>query len=223
MRNVTFLSSGNGGNLKFLHLIQSRIGSGDFVLNVIADRECGAALFAQQNGIKFKIIDVRKDEQFELSNSLDEFNPEIIFTTIHKIISPAVLNRYGQKMVNLHYSLLPRYAGVIGMEGVESATANHDILLGVTSHKVTSELDAGPIIIQSHFQNPNNFNLAVKTSFRVGCLQVWSILADQSDIKVVLTDKHSDLVENIVIQHSRPVAQLSEFVNESFWSQLSNL
>ena len=223
MRNVTFLSSGNGGNLKFLHLMQSKLESADFNFSVIADRECGTTLFAQTNGIKHKIIDIRNNEQFDLSNSLAEFEPEIIFTTVHKIISPAVLNTYGQQMVNLHYSLLPLHAGVIGMEGVESATANRDRLLGVTSHKVTSELDAGPIIIQSHFQNPNNLELSVKASFRIGCLQLWSILRGQNENGIDMIDINSHLVESVLVHHSRAVSPLPEFVDDFFWSKLSTL
>lgn len=223
MRNITFLSSGNGGNLKFLHLMQSKMQSTDFNFSVIADRECGTTSFAQTNGITHKIIDVRNNEQYDLSNSLDEFKPEIIFTTIHKIISTDVLNTYGQQMVNLHYSLLPLHAGVIGMKGVQSATANRDTLLGVTTHKVTSELDAGPIIMQSHFQNPNNLELSVKASFRIGCLQMWSILRDQNESGVVMKDSNSDLVEDLVVHHSRAVSPLPEFVNDFFWSQLSTL
>jgi folate-dependent phosphoribosylglycinamide formyltransferase PurN len=223
MRNITFLSSGNGGNLKFLHLMQSKMQSVDFNFSVIADRECGTTVFAQKNGIKYKIIDVRNNDQFALSNSLAELQPEIIFTTIHKIISPAVLNTYGMQMVNLHYSLLPFHAGVIGMKGVESATANRDMLLGVTTHKVTSELDAGPIIMQSHFQNPNDLELSVKASFRIGCLQVWSILSDQNERNIDMKDKDSDLVENMVVHHSRAIPPLPEFVGDFFWSELSNL
>ena len=223
MRNITFLSSGNGGNLKFLHLMQSKMKSADFNFSVIADRECGTTLFARTNGIKHRVIDVKNDEQFALSSTLAEFKPEIIFTTVHKIVSPAVLNTYGQQMVNLHYSLLPRHAGVIGMEGVESATANRDTLLGVTAHKVTSELDAGPIIIQSHFQNPNNLELSVKASFRIGCLQVWSILRDQNESFVDMKDISSNLVEDVVVHHSRAVLPLPEFIDDLFWSELSTL
>jgi phosphoribosylglycinamide formyltransferase-1 len=203
--------------------MQSKMDSANFDLNVIADQECGATLFAQKNGIKHKLIDVRNNEQSELFNSLAEFNSEIIFTTIHKIISSTILNTYGQQMVNLHYSLLPLHAGVIGMKGVEIATANHDVILGVTSHRVTSELDAGPIIIQSHFQNPNNLDLSVKASFRIGCLQIWSILEDQNESGGVVTDKSFDLVENVDVYHSRSITPLPEFVNEIFWSQLSTL
>jgi folate-dependent phosphoribosylglycinamide formyltransferase PurN len=203
--------------------MQSKLESADFNFSVIADRECGTTLFAQTNGIKHKIIDIRNNEQFDLSNSLAEFEPEIIFTTVHKIISPAVLNTYGQQMVNLHYSLLPLHAGVIGMEGVESATANRDRLLGVTSHKVTSELDAGPIIIQSHFQNPNNLELSVKASFRIGCLQLWSILRGQNENGIDMIDINSHLVESVLVHHSRAVSPLPEFVDDFFWSKLSTL
>jgi folate-dependent phosphoribosylglycinamide formyltransferase PurN len=203
--------------------MQSKMHSADFVLSVIADRECGATLFARTNGINYKIIEVTNNDQSELSHSLAEFKPEIIFTTIHKMISPAVLNIYGQKMVNLHYSLLPFHAGVIGMKGVESATFNHEVLLGVTTHKVTSELDAGPIVMQSYFSNPNNLDVAIKASFRIGCLQVWSILNDHIESDVVATNTNSNLVENIVVHHSRPVIALPVFVNEVFWSHLSTL
>jgi len=203
--------------------MQSKMDSANFDLNVIADQECGATLFAQKNGIKHKLIDVRNNEQSELFNSLAEFNSEIIFTTIHKIISSTILNTYGQQMVNLHYSLLPLHAGVIGMKGVEIATANRDTLLGVTTHKVTSELDAGPIIMQSHFQNPNNLELSVKASFRIGCFQIWSILRDQNESGVVMKDRNSDLVEDLLVHHSRVVSPLPEFVNDFFWRQLSTL
>lgn len=119
-------------------------------------------------------------------------------------------------MVKLHYSLLPLHAGVIGMRGVESATVNRDTLLGVTTHKLSSELDAGPIIIQSHFLNPNNLALSVKASFKIGYLQLWSILRDQSESGVVVNDRNSDIIENVVVRHSRAIPPLPEFVNDFF-------
>jgi len=223
MQRITFLSSGNGGNLKFLHYIQSNLNSPKFVLNVIADRECGATIFAQKNGIECKVIKVKNDDQTDLSSSIAEFKPDIIFTTIHKVIASSVLSLYGERMVNLHYSLLPFHAGVIGMKGVERAIANNDFLLGVSTHKVTSKLDAGPIIVQSHFPNPKDYELSVKASFRIGCLHLWSILEDQKEVDLIVTDKDTSLVESIVVRHSRPLSPLPKFVDEAFWSQLSIL
>ena len=222
-RRITFLSSGNGGNLKFLYLLSNYSNSFNFQLSVIADRKCGTTLFAQKNGIEYRIVDVIENEQLELSDSISQLNPDVIFTTIHKIISPQVLNLHGEQMLNLHYSYLPNYAGIIGMKGVDIAIRNQDEVLGVTTHKVISELDAGPITIQSYFQNPKVYEIAVKASFRVGCLQIWESIQEHEENNFEFSDKTESLIENLVVHHSRPISNLPNFVNESFWLTLSNL
>ena len=222
MFRVTFLSSGNGGNLKFLHLINKNMESSNFHLNVIADRDCGASSFAEINGIECKIIEVKNDNQLELSKELKKSTPDFIFTTFHKIISPNVLKLHGERMVNLHYSLLPRYNGMIGMKSVQKAIENNDFFLGVTTHKVTDDLDAGPILFQSHFQNPGDFDIAANTSFRIGCLQIWSVLQNQASGGKNLINQDSDLIPNVCVYHSPSLTRPPEFVNETFWSEVAS-
>jgi phosphoribosylglycinamide formyltransferase-1 len=222
-QKITFLSSGNGGNLKFLYSLSKLLPMPNVELGVIADRECGATLFAKRNGLRCKIIEVTRSNQLDLSLSITEFNPDLIFTTIHKIISPSVLDLFGERMMNLHYSLLPSYKGVIGMKGVQSAIANHDLFLGVTTHKVTAELDGGPILLQSSFHNPLDFELAAQASFRIGCLQIWSLLQGKMEGALPLTDNNPDLIKGIDVIHSRAISPLPSVVDEAFWSQLSTL
>ena len=52
---------------------------------------------------------------------LNKLNPDVIITNIHKIIDSDTLNMFPSKFINLHYSLLPSFAGYIGMETVEKA------------------------------------------------------------------------------------------------------
>ena len=223
MIKITFLSSGNGGNLKFLHLIKSISNESNFELSVITDRKCGANQFAREKNLELRTISVKRDEQTELSKSINDLKPNLIFTTIHKVISPEVLQDHGNKMINLHYSLLPLYSGTIGMKGVELATQNQDDFLGVTSHRVTPELDGGPILIQSKFRNPRNFETSTNASFRIGCLQIWSFLKEVGGKQDYLINSSTNIMEDLEVVHSSPISNLPSFVDEHFWVRLSQI
>ena len=221
-KKITFLSSGGGGNLKFLDLLIQKNLAPDIFLSVIADRECGALTYARNAGIENQMISVDREEQTELSDTLSEMQPDVIFTTIHRIIDKKVLDAHGDVMLNLHYSLLPSYAGVIGMAGVVEALKNRDFLLGVTLHQLTPEVDKGPPVVQSYFRNPNNLDLAMNASFRIGCWQIWSVLQGMdihSENKISVSD---DLISKLEIHHIPGVTRLPEGIDESFWIQLSS-
>jgi phosphoribosylglycinamide formyltransferase-1 len=126
-------------------------------------------------------------------------------------------------MINLHYSQLPLYSGVIGMRGVELATKNHDELLGVTTHRVTRELDAGPILIQSNFRNPNNLEISTHASFRIGCLQIWSILQEIRGVKIDQSARSTTLIKDVIVNHSHPISVFPDLVDEAFWKYVSKL
>jgi phosphoribosylglycinamide formyltransferase-1 len=220
---VTFLASGNGGNLKFLHELVSSLYVSNIELSIIADRECGASKFALENSLELQIVNVQKNEQIELSDAIKSLDPTLVFTTIHKVISPQVLQIYGNKMINLHYSQLPLYSGVIGMRGVELATKNRDTLLGVTTHRVTRDLDAGPILIQSNFRNPHSFDVSANASFRIGCLQIWSILQEIRGVKSQRSARSTTLIKDVIVNHSHPIPVFPDLVDEAFWKYVSNL
>ena len=64
-----------------------------------------------------------------------------------KIIPESFVNRWSNRMVNLHPSLLPLYPGLRAFEKAYEDKA----LLGATVHYVTPDLDSGPIIRQRSF------------------------------------------------------------------------
>jgi len=220
---VAFLVTGNGGNLKFLHLINKVVFDSGLDIFVIADRPCGALKFAQTNNLESRLISVKRNDQKNLLEALTLYSPDLIITNIHKILERELVESMEEKMINLHYSLLPRYAGTIGTRGVELATLNRDYLLGVTTHRLDEIVDNGEPIIQSIFKNPNDLILSSKISFRVGCQHLFTtaqkMLYPSSKIQMVP-------VENVLdelIHHFPPIAPLPPSVNEFFWQKLSNI
>ena len=62
-----------------------------------------------------------------------------------QILSPAFIETYPNRIINIHHSFLPAFPGA---RPYHSAYARGVKVIGATSHYVTSDLDAGPIIEQ---------------------------------------------------------------------------
>ncbi len=69
----------------------------------------------------------------------------IVLARYMQILSPAFIQRYPEKIINIHHSFLPAFAGA---KPYHAAHARGVKIIGATSHYVTEELDAGPIIEQ---------------------------------------------------------------------------
>ena len=65
-----------------------------------------------------------------------------------RILSPGFVDRWGGKIINVHPSLLPKYAGGMNNDVHESVLAAGDKETGCTIHLVTKEVDGGPILLQ---------------------------------------------------------------------------
>lgn len=63
-----------------------------------------------------------------------------------RVLTPAFVQRFAGRMLNIHPSLLPKYPG---LHTHARALANHDSEAGCTVHEVTADLDAGPILGQA--------------------------------------------------------------------------
>jgi phosphoribosylglycinamide formyltransferase-1 len=85
---------------------------------------------------------------------LDRWNPELlILAGFMRILSPAFVNHYEGKVLNIHPALLPKYPGLNTHQRVLDAG---DEWHGSTVHFVTEELDGGPRILQGRVPvNPN--------------------------------------------------------------------
>ena len=63
-----------------------------------------------------------------------------------RVHSAPFLEAFRERIINVHPSLLPAFAG--GMDAVEQALAAGVSATGATVHVVTDALDAGPILLQ---------------------------------------------------------------------------
>ena len=84
-----------------------------------------------------------EDKQAELlkANGVDF----IVLARYMQIVSSKLIDQYKHKIINIHHSFLPAFPGA---KPYHSAFDRGVKIIGATSHYVTEELDAGPIIEQ---------------------------------------------------------------------------
>ena len=85
----------------------------------------------------------------EMSQILESKKIDLILLIgFMRILSPGFVDTWGGKILNVHPSLLPKYAGGMNSDVHESVLAAGDKETGCTVHLVTKEVDGGPILIQ---------------------------------------------------------------------------
>jgi formyltetrahydrofolate deformylase len=96
-----------------------------------------------------------EDELLELLASYDV--DLIVLARYMRILSPDVVFRYENRIINVHPSLLPAFPGAEAyLQAFEAGVR----IAGVTAHYVTTDLDQGPIIAQRAFNVPPNAEVA---------------------------------------------------------------
>lgn len=106
---------------------------------------------ANQFNIPFYYVPVTKDTKVEAEEEqlsiLKKHQVEcIVLARYMQIISPRLIAEYPYKIINIHHSFLPAFPGA---KPYHSAYQRGVKIIGATSHYVTEELDAGPIIEQN--------------------------------------------------------------------------
>jgi formyltetrahydrofolate deformylase len=87
-------------------------------------------------------------ESFELQiiDIIQQHNPDfIVLAKFMRILSPGFVARFSGRIINIHHSFLPAFAGA---HPYRQAFERGVKLIGATAHFVTNELDEGPIIAQ---------------------------------------------------------------------------
>jgi len=217
MLKICFLVSGGGGNMKFMYLAKKMHILKDFELSVIADRDCDSIEFAENNNILAEVIQYSRDDNKALVDLLQVIDPDIIITTWAKIIDRDIVNKYLGKMINLHYSLLPAFAGQMGIEPIKNAYNQNCQYIGVTCHHVDENVDTGKIISQAIVQTDIPIERAIEEVFRKGCLILLNSMMIVSH-HVLLARSENDQF------HYSPKLTFDEMVfDETFWKKLSTI
>jgi phosphoribosylglycinamide formyltransferase 1 len=145
--SVVILISGRGSNMRAL------VEAGLPVAAVISNRPDAAGLdYARDKGIPTEVIDHRDYADraaFDaaLIEAIDAYDPALTaLAGFMRIFTPAFVERYSGRLMNIHPSLLPKFTG---LNTHARALAAEEKEHGCTVHWVTPVLDEGPIIIQA--------------------------------------------------------------------------
>ena len=153
MKNIVILITGRGSNMQ---AIVRRCGQEAWparVAAVVSNRaDAGGLRFARDAGIATAVVDhtafaSRDAFDAELARRIDAFDADVIaLAGFMRILTPAFVQRYDGRLVNIHPSLLPAFPG---LDTHARAIAAGCKVAGASVHFVTPELDHGPIIGQA--------------------------------------------------------------------------
>lgn len=107
---------------------------------------------AEQFNIPYYVWSIKKDhsnkeevEKAEMELLKKEKVTFIVLARYMQIITDGMISAYPHKIINIHHSFLPAF---IGAKPYHQAWERGVKIIGATSHYVTADLDAGPIIEQ---------------------------------------------------------------------------
>ncbi len=157
MKRIAVFASGRGSNFQaILEQIKKGFIPASIELCITNNPEAGIIEIAEANGISVKICppkdysDSHAFNQAILTALIEAEIDYIILAGYLKLIGRQIVDRYNNKIINIHPALLPSFGGK-GMYGhhVHEAVFNRGVKLsGATVHLVNNEYDAGPIVLQ---------------------------------------------------------------------------
>ena len=157
---VVVLVSGAGTNLQALLDAAQDTSYGATVVAVGADRpDAGGLRRAERHGVPTFVHGLGDspdraawDEQ--LSTLIAQHEPDLVVCAgFMRLLGPAVLQRFPNRVVNTHPALLPSFPGI---DAVQQAIRHGSKVTGVTVHFVDEGVDSGPIIMQRPVTIPSS-------------------------------------------------------------------
>ena len=152
-KSIVVLISGRGSNMEAIVEGCAHEAWNARVAAVISNRADAAGLaFAAARGIATAVLDHRSfasREAFDtaLAQAVDAHAPDLLLLAgFMRILTPAFVQRYDGRLLNIHPSLLPLFPGLHTHRRALEAGCK---LAGATVHFVTADLDHGPIVAQA--------------------------------------------------------------------------
>ena len=157
MKNIVILISGSGSNMQAIveaaRAQRWAEKQGAQVVAVLSNRPDAAGLaWARTQGLAaqsldHKAFDSREAFDHALMQAIDAFDPAlVVLAGFMRILTPGFVAHYAGRIVNIHPSLLPAFAGLnTHARAIEAGCK----FAGATVHEVTAELDHGAILAQA--------------------------------------------------------------------------
>ena len=132
--------------------ILAHVESGDWKVQIplIISNHPALEPIARRSGIPFHVVSIDKEnklaqEQQQLDLLVEQRIDFVVLARYMQIVSPQFIAHYPSRIINIHHSFLPAFPGA---KPYHSAHERGVKIIGATSHYVTADLDAGPIIEQ---------------------------------------------------------------------------
>ena len=158
MLRAVVMVSGGGTNLQaIIDAIESGKITNTSIEAVISNKKDAYALErAKNHGIEGVCVSpkeytTRVEFEENLVTTINKFNPDLIILAGYLVIIPAALvEKYPNKIINIHPSLIPSFCGMgyYGLKVHEAVLERGNKVTGATVHFVDEGADTGPIIMQ---------------------------------------------------------------------------
>lgn len=150
---IVVLISGSGTNLQAIIDACKTEGYPGKVVGVISNVSTAYGLTRAKEAnietstLSHKDFNSREAYDQSLIKVIDQYNADVIVLAgFMRILTPAFVQNFQGKLLNIHPSLLPKYQGLnTHQRAIDAGDSEH----GVSVHYVTEELDGGPVILQA--------------------------------------------------------------------------
>lgn len=158
MLRAAVMVSGGGTNLQaIIDAVESgRITNTDLVAVISNNKGAYALERAKKAGIRDIVVSPKDYENRELFNqalleTVDSLQVDLIVLAGYLVvIPPEMIDKYENRIINIHPSLIPSFCGTgfYGLKVHEAALARGVKVVGATVHFVDKGTDTGPILLQ---------------------------------------------------------------------------
>lgn len=165
MLKIAVLVSGGGTNLQAIidKIAEGVITNTEIAVVISNNKNAYALERAKQAGIEAVCVspkDYENREQFnqEFLKTLDSYQVDlVVLAGFLVLIPPAMIQKYENRIINIHPSLIPSFCGTgyYGLKVHEGALARGVKVTGATVHFVDEGTDTGPIILQKAVEVQN--------------------------------------------------------------------
>lgn len=150
---LVVLASGRGSNLRSIHAAIEAKHCDATIEAVVSDKTDAPALsFAAEKSIPTRVVELHGKEDrtawdVRLADCIASFTPDVVVLAgFMRIVGPATLEKFPQRIINVHPALLPAFKGAHAPADAIRAGAR---ISGCTVHIVDAGVDTGPTLSQA--------------------------------------------------------------------------
>lgn len=215
-KRILFLSSENGGLLKFIFLcIEKGIFLDCEIVGVISHKNSGGLNFAKSVGLESSFVNAAPNKQEDLKIEMMKYKFDVCITNIHLLLSLPIVNAFREKLINVHPSLLPAFKG---FKAVERAFEYGCKFIGTSVHKVDEIADGGEILAQSitPVKKEDTIKTIYEKLFRAWCLNLLNVLINMKigGMPLRFSAEYNSTVFNPILNFDPMV------FTEDFWREI---